>query len=184
MSLNAGQVPTDNQGIAGQEPEPVTPVAPQDGDNGGSWLDTLPEGAKNEIKSLRAEAAKNRTEAKALKDKLQEIEEDKLKQAQEWEKLAEKRQAKIAELESTMAAQQLEMLKVQVAQEVGIPLELAARLQGDDEKALKKDAKALQELLKTDPPKGAGIGTPGVRSSVVNQVPPTVRGESRKLKTL
>jgi hypothetical protein len=199
MTLQSGQEPT-NQGDGTQTPTGQVPTGNtqqanqgnQDGDQGGSWLDTLPQDAQDYIKALRGEAAQHRTNAQSLKASLQQIadekvaaEEAKLKEAQEWEKLAEKRMAKIAELEADVLEKELAMLRVKIAQEAGLPAELADRLQGDDEKALKKDAKALLTVLKVDPEKpGAGLGTPGVRSSVVTPKVPTTRGVSRKLTTL
>lgn len=60
--------------------------------------------------------------------------------------LAEK-DKKIAELESKNKAFELSALKAKIARENGLRPELAERLTGEDEKALKADAKALAELV-------------------------------------
>lgn len=174
--MDEGQEPTE-----GQAPTQQPPAAPQVGAAGsGGWLDTLPAEAQDYIRQLRDEAAKHRTSAKALADKLQGFEEERLKQSQQWEQLASKRAERIAELEQQVTSQELALLRMKVAQEAGLPSELAARLQGEDEKALKKDAEALLKLLQA-PQAGAGLGTPQARPAPNPQRQPQTRGESRRL---
>lgn len=174
-----GQEPTITD-VTGQEPTQTPPAAPQVGSAGGGWLETLPTEAQEYIRQLRDEAAKHRTNAQTLKTQLQGIEDDQLKANQKWEELAQKRQDRIAELEGQLASQALAMLRVKVAQEVGLPAELAERLQGDDEKALKKDAEAMLKLLK--PAGGDGLGTPQARQAPgASRQTPTTRGQSRRL---
>jgi hypothetical protein len=65
---------------------------------------------------------------------------------------AEQAEARIAELERNGA-------RLRVAEEVGLPLELADRIQGDDDRAMRADAKRLLDLTApADGRLGAGRG--------------------------
>jgi hypothetical protein len=69
-------------------------------------------------------------------------------------KRAEDAEARISQFERAQAQQR-------IAIEVGLPIELAERLQGDDDRALRADAKRLLDL--TQPPDGRlGAGRGGV----------------------
>lgn len=54
----------------------------------------------------------------------------------------------IAELRTQVAGYQKNELKSRIAREEGIPADMASRLVGDDEKALRADAKALSGNLR------------------------------------
>ena len=58
----------------------------------------------------------------------------------------------IANLTGQVAALERDKLKARIAREVGIPPELADRLAGDDETALKKDAESLAQLITSRKP--------------------------------
>lgn len=60
----------------------------------------------------------------------------------EWE-------TQIAELNGRIKGFETSALKAKIAREAGIPYELAARLNGEDEKAIKADAESLGALFKT-----------------------------------
>ena len=53
----------------------------------------------------------------------------------------------IAELTSKVTTYEMSSLKARIAREKGIPYELAGRLTGEDEKALREDAEALSKLI-------------------------------------
>mgnify|MGYP001480356640 CR=1 FL=1 len=53
----------------------------------------------------------------------------------------------IADLTAEAEASKLKALKSQIAYEKGLPFELAGRLTGDDEKALREDAESLSKLV-------------------------------------
>lgn len=55
--------------------------------------------------------------------------------------------AQLAEKEQLIKDHSLKILKYQVATEKGIPLELATRLSGDTEEALRKDAETLASFV-------------------------------------
>ncbi len=54
----------------------------------------------------------------------------------------------LAELRAKVAGYETDALKTKIANETGLPLELASRLSGEDEKALRADAQALAKLVK------------------------------------
>ena len=56
--------------------------------------------------------------------------------------------AKVAELESKVKAYEASSVKMRIAREVGLPAELADRLSGEDEKAIRADAEALEKVFK------------------------------------
>ena len=58
----------------------------------------------------------------------------------------------VADLQSQIAGFETEKLRTRVALEHGLPLDLAARLQGDDEEALKADAEKLAGFMKIKEP--------------------------------
>lgn len=80
--------------------EDITPVVDQEPEPG---HDVLTQDTKTfdlaYVQDLRKENAKYRTKAKDLEQQKKDAEEATLTQQQEWQKLAEQRQAKIAELE-------------------------------------------------------------------------------------
>ncbi len=57
-------------------------------------------------------------------------------------------ETKIADLTAKNSAYEAASVKAKIAQEAGLPLELASRLSGSTEEELKKDAQALAELVK------------------------------------
>lgn len=89
------QVTTND--ATGQEPVQLDAGRVEATQPGG--VETLPEWAQAEIKNLRQESAKRRNELRVAEKAAQAAEEAKLTQQAEWQKLAEQRQARIAELE-------------------------------------------------------------------------------------
>lgn len=56
-------------------------------------------------------------------------------------------ETKVADLHAKITGYESAALKARIAHEVGLPYELAARLSGDDEDAIRSDAEILQGLL-------------------------------------
>jgi hypothetical protein len=56
--------------------------------------------------------------------------------------------ATIANLQKELGGYKTAELKGRIAKETGIPLDMASRLTGEDEKALREDAKSLAEQLR------------------------------------
>ena len=57
----------------------------------------------------------------------------------------------IAELTGKVTNYETTSLKTRIAHEMGLPYELASRLTGDDENALREDAKTMAKLIPTKP---------------------------------
>lgn len=59
--------------------------------------------------------------------------------------------AQVADLTAKNTAAGLDALRTRIAHETGLPYELAGRLVGDDEKAIRADAEALAKLTAPQP---------------------------------
>lgn len=57
----------------------------------------------------------------------------------------------IAELTGKVSTYEMASLKTRIAHEMGLPYDLANRLTGEDEKALRADAESLAKLIPTKP---------------------------------
>ena len=58
----------------------------------------------------------------------------------------------IGDLQSKVKAYETSSVKMRIAREVGLPFELADRLSGEDEKAIREDAEALHKLIGKNQP--------------------------------
>lgn len=87
--------------------------------------------------------------------------EDEAKAKGEWEKVAQAKEAEVADLKAQLANRDRALLVAKVAALHKLPSELADRLQGDDEAALDADAKALAKVVaaRPAPDTEAGSGT-------------------------
>lgn len=81
---------------------------------------------------------------------------EKEKRIKELEEAEKGRIKEVDELKGNVEALKLERQKVTIATQVGLPVEMATRLSGDDAEAIKADAEALKELMgtKSAPPLG------------------------------
>lgn len=86
---------------------------------------------------FKAKAEKYDTDTTALNQRIAELEGEKTTSA-----------TKITELEKQIKGYETSATKMRVARETGLPLELADRLAGDDETAMRKDAESLVKLFK------------------------------------
>ena len=85
----------------------------------------------------KAKAEKYDADIKALEEKITGLEGEKSTST-----------AKISELEEKVRAYETNSVKMRIARESGLPAELADRLNGKDEAAMRADAEALAKLLK------------------------------------
>lgn len=124
------------------------------------------------VKSLRAEAATNRSKLREAEARLKEFED---RDKTELERITER--ADTAEQRASNAER--ELTRFRVAAEVGLPPELAARLRGDDEEAMRADADELMKLVPaTTPPPGSydnGAAEPGETDSSMDALIRTAR---------
>lgn len=84
---------------------------------------------------------------------------------------AEAMQGDLAQTRADLEAARLEALRYRVALAEGLPVDLAARLVGEDEEALVKDAKALKGLVRS--PKG----TPDKEAGTQPKAQPTMNAD-------
>lgn len=69
------------------------------------------------------------------------------KQIKEFTEKQSGHEKEVADLQSKITSYEKADLKIKVAREAGIPFEVAGRLSGDDEEALKKDAESFKKFL-------------------------------------
>ena len=69
-------------------------------------------------------------------------------------------QTQVADLTARLAALQNESLQHRIAHEEGLPWELAGRLSGKDEKAMRADAQALAKFVARKPQRAAPLRDP------------------------
>ncbi|MBF1186268.1 MAG: DUF4355 domain-containing protein, partial [[Eubacterium] sulci] len=76
------------------------------------------------------------------------------KQIEEFTEKQSGHEKELAELQNRISVYEKNNMKIRVAHEAGIPYELAGKLSGDDEDALRKDAETFKSFLgkpKTQP---------------------------------
>lgn len=86
---------------------------------------------------FKAKAEKYDADIQALNEKISGLEGEKTASA-----------AKISELEEKNREYETNSAKMRIAREAGLPAELAERITGTDEAAMKKDAESLAKLIK------------------------------------
>jgi Domain of unknown function (DUF4355) len=105
------------------------------------------------------------------------------KEAESNKALATQADEKIKTIEKALNSKEHEALRYKVALDAGLPPAVAARLQGDDEEALKKDADTLSELLKkpeADRGRMAGHGEGAAESSGADDMNARIRAAANK----
>lgn len=120
----------------------------QPGDGGGQQGDGNEPPDPAEVAKVAAKRAND--EAKNLRTRLRQAEADaaKWQQHQQQNASAEEKAAReLAELRTTATSAQRQVLQYQAAAAAGLPLDMAARLQGDDLDTLTEDAKALAKVI-------------------------------------
>lgn len=80
----------------------------------------------------------------------------------------------VAEKDSTIKAYETASVKTRIANEIGLPYDLATRLSGDDEESIRKDAEALFKA----------IGTRTQTAPLRNTEPAVVDDKKRAIKNL
>jgi hypothetical protein len=140
---------TEEKPAEGTTPEtPSTEVKPAEGETppAAKPEDELPEWARKELTSVRAEAANYRVKLREAEASLQNA-----KTPEEFESARTELSTRIAELESSL-------LRSNVARKFELPDELAARLRGATEAELEADAKSLLRFVAPVVPESLGGG--------------------------
>lgn len=111
-----------------------------------------------QIEKIMAEYGKS---INSYKEKIKELEgfsekvqnyEQRLEELQNTLQAKEQELAQVDELQSKLKSYELENLKIKIANQAGIPLDLASRLSGDTEEEIKADAEKLAGLITTQKP--------------------------------
>lgn len=125
--------------------EPTGEEEPQPEEDVG--LEDLPQSWQEHIKDLRSENAGRRTKLQEIEEEQERAREEEMQRKEEWKELAEKRQGELDALAQEKETLERKLLVQDVAQEIGLPPNLADRLQGDTREELVKDAKELHSLV-------------------------------------
>lgn len=87
-------------------------------------------------------------------------------QIQKQAEAISKHDATVADLNAKLHGYETDSVKTRVALEVGLPYQMASRLTGDDEKAIRADAEAMVKLIGTTKPVAPlGSSEPNVNNS-------------------
>lgn len=150
---------SDEKNLENAKPETETqPTATTPVTTGG---ETFTKEQVEQIVKERLQREKAAAEKKQLEAAAKAAEEAAAKNG-EWEKVAKAKEAELAELQAALKAKELADLKRTVAEKVGLPLQLAARLVGETEADIEKDAKTLLDTLpKPAKPSAGAIPNPG-----------------------
>jgi len=147
-----------NLNTAQPEPEKVQPTSTATVTTGGK---TFTEAEVEQMLKDRLSREKAKQE-KAVQEAAAKAEAEAAAKNGEWEKVAKANEAKLTELQTALKAKELADLKRTIAEKVGLPLTLAARLMGETEADIENDAKALLETLpKAQKPAPGIVPNPG-----------------------
>ena len=117
------------------------------------------------IKALHAERKARADAEKRATEMAKRIEEFEAAQRTEAENLAHERDKALAELETERKARadaERAVIAREVVAEMGLPVELAGRIQGDDREAMLEDARVFAAIAKAnEPSRPAPIGAVG-----------------------
>lgn len=145
----------DAEETAGQEVPTNTEATTTEGE-------TLGEGG---IKALHAERKARADAEKRATEMAKRIEEFEAAQRTEAENLAHERDKALAELDAERKARadaERAVIAREVVAELGLPVELAGRIQGDDRDAMMEDARVFAAIAKaSEPSRPAPIGAVG-----------------------
>ena len=130
--------------------------------------DTTTEGealGEGGLKALHAERKARADAEKRATEMAKRIEEFEAAQRTEAENLAHERDKALAELEAERKARadaERAVIAREVVAEMGLPVELAGRIQGDDRDAMMEDARVFAAIAKaSEPSRPAPIGAVG-----------------------
>lgn len=151
---------TNEEGTPNEEAATNTEGTPNN--EGTTEGEALGEGG---IKALHAERKARADAEKRATEMAKRIEEFEAAQRTEAENLAHERDKALAELEAERKARadaERAVIAREVVAEMGLPVELAGRIQGDDREAMLEDARVFAAIAKAnEPSRPAPIGAVG-----------------------
>jgi ribosomal protein S20 len=145
-SPNPGPEPNEDDAPGGRQGQEPNDQTTSDSDLAG--FEGLPQAAQDEVRRLRNEAKKARLERNDLRTRVKDYEDRDKSEEQ-------RRQDELAAASGRADRAERELLRFQVAAELGIS-QHAGRLQGDTREALVEDAKSLAAEFGIDTPDGGG----------------------------
>lgn len=88
----------------------------------------------------------------------------------------------VSDLQAKVSKYETDSVKTRIAHEVGIPYELAARLSGDTEEAIRKDAESLVKIMGTQSHKAAPLknteqNVPDAKTAAFKSMLDSMKGE-------
>jgi colicin import membrane protein len=156
-----GATPPGTTTTSGATPEQTSLDAMSTSDDDKGKSDELRDAG---VRALTAEReARQAAERRAAESerRIAELEDAGKSETERERNRADREQKRADEAEARIARLEYGETQRRIAIEVGLPIELAERLQGDDDRALRADAKRLLDL--TQPPDGRlGAGRGGV----------------------
>lgn len=136
--------------------DPNPPDPPKGGDPKTQEPKAPPKGGPEPVPYERFKAVNDK--AKTLENQLVDLQKQ-LKEREDADKSElEKLQGQVTDLTKSWEAAQARALRLEVAQQQGIPVELVDRLQGSTMEELNQDAERMKAYLK--PPEGPGATPP------------------------
>lgn len=103
------------------------------------------------IKELRQENAKHRKATKAESEARQAAEESALKEQGKYETLYKRATEELATIKADLAKAQRADMQRRIAEKIGLPIKLAARLSGESESEMESDARDMLTALPIKP---------------------------------
>lgn len=153
---------TTNENTTNDTEDAVNEVVPTNTEDTTTEGEALGEGG---IKALHAERKARADAEKRATEMAKRIEEFEAAQRTEAENLAHERDKALAELEAERKARadaERAVIAREVVAELGLPVELAGRIQGDDRDSMMEDARVFAAIAKaSEPSRPAPIGAVG-----------------------
>ena len=142
---------TQNNDVQGQEPETVNdntqPTPAQDSDD-----KTF---SAEYVQELRQENAKWRTKLRELEQAETQRQEQKLVEKEEWKTLAETRAQELEKLQAQIREQNIQSLKMETIQQLGLPSDAIDFLTGDNADDIKAQAEKFKSLMPNESEAGS-----------------------------
>lgn len=130
-----------------EQVENLEPEGARDG------AEDLGDAGKKALESERAARRETEKQLKTLQSQLEELQDAGKSDAEKLKRKLEREQSEREALQAELAARDRALLVREVADEVGLPTRLAARVQGEDRDAMLADARELMGLVAPEGPR-------------------------------
>ena len=130
-----------------EQVENLEPEGTRDG------AEDLGDAGKKALESERAARRETEKQLKTLQSQLEELQDAGKSDAEKLKRKLEREQSEREALQAELAARDRALLVREVADEVGLPTRLAARVQGEDRDAMLAEARELMGLVAPEGPR-------------------------------